>query len=326
MSAIWITWEKQRRNRTMAAAVGAVLHEMEYKGGRLARYWTLIRRTMRVIRETRPEQIYFQNPSLVLAALVATLRFFGYTRARTIGDFHNGGIYPPVGGFLVPWIVRNSDLVIVSNRNLEPAITSLGGRCISVPDPIPAIEPVTANGTPGDRFEVLFICSWAADEPIVDVLRAARILEKSASGIVISITGRPKLERVGWREPVPANVELTGFLPEEEFERRLAVASCALDLTTRADCMVCGAYEAVSAEVPMIVSGNEPTRLYFSKGARFTDNSAEDIARAILEVRERHAQLRAEVAELKRELLQTQRSALQRLRELAHQSSVKSPS
>ena len=32
MRAVWITWERQRRNRSMAASVGAVLHELEYKG------------------------------------------------------------------------------------------------------------------------------------------------------------------------------------------------------------------------------------------------------------------------------------------------------
>lgn len=321
MSAIWITWEKQRRNRSMAAAVGATLYELEYRGGRLARYWALGRRTFQLIRQSRPDVVFFQNPSIVLAALVTAMKFLRFTRARTIGDFHNAGVNPPVAAFLVPWIVRHTDLVIVSNRNLEPAVTRFGGRCLSVPDPIPDIEP--ARPAAASSFEVFFICSWADDEPIVEVLEAARMLADTVPDVRISITGRPRLARVGWHNPVPPNVDLTGFLSEHDFDARLARAAAAIDLTTRDDCMVCGAYEAVSAEVPMIVSGNEPTRLYFRKGAVFTDNSASDIARAVLEVRQRHPQLRSEVAQLKRELLDSQEIALGRLREVARLPAVR---
>jgi len=311
MSAIWITWERQRRNRSMAARVGARLHELHCARKALRRYWLLGRQTIRIVRESGAAVIFYQNPSLVLASLLATMKFLRLTGARLIGDFHNAGVHPPVGGFLVRWIVRNSDLVIVSNRNLEPAITALGGQCLSIPDPIPDIEPADATSAGRHNpFRVFFICSWAADEPIVNVLRAAQILEDTQSGISVAITGRPRLERIGWHAPVPANVVLTGFLAEEEFDRQLATASAVLDLTTRANCMVCGAYEAVSAEVPLIASDNEPTRRYFRKGTLYTDNSAEDIARCILELRDRHPAFKAEIVQLKQELRADERAAL----------------
>jgi len=313
MTAIWLTWEIQRRNRSVAAAVGATLHELSHTGGRVARYLALIPRTFRLVRETRPDVVYFQNPSLILSALLATMKALRLTRARLIGDFHNAGVHPPSARWLVPWIVRHTDLVIVSNANLEPEIRAMGGRTMSLPDPIPHFDveaPVRAAGGP---FEVLFICSWAADEPIVDVLKAARIVSEKQPGIVVSITGRPKLDRVGWREPVPANVRLTGFLPEHEFERRLLGAQVVLDLTTRADCMVCGAYESVSAGVPMVLSDNPPTRAYFRKGAVFTDNSAASIAAGILRAHATHSTMSAEVAELKQELLREEQARLKEL-------------
>jgi hypothetical protein len=316
MPAIWLTWEVQRRNRSLAQALGATLHEMLYKGNAVARYCALVWRTWRLIRRVKPRVIYYQNPSLVLSALLATLKFLRLTNARLVGDFHNAGVHPPVARFLVPWIVRHSDLVIVSNRNLEPAIAAMGGRCLSVPDPIPHLEVAAGVGPASTAFEVFFICSWASDEPIVEVLRAARIVGERSPDMVVSISGRPKLEKIGWTEPVPDNVRLTGFLAEPEFERRLLTASVVLDLTTRADCMVCGAYEAVSAEVPMVLSDNEPTRAYFHKGALYTNNSAESIADQLLRARERHAQLRSEVIELKRELLSQEKAQLQRLAEI----------
>src|SRR5581483_8612219 len=120
--AIWITWERQRRNRSMAARVGATLHELEYRGGAIARYCVLISRTVRLVRSQQPDVVFFQNPSLVLAALIAALKTLRVIRGKTVGDFHNAGVHPPIASFLVPWIVRHCDLVLVSNSNLAPAI------------------------------------------------------------------------------------------------------------------------------------------------------------------------------------------------------------
>jgi hypothetical protein len=313
MKTIWLTWEVQRRNRSLARAVGATLHELRHPGGRLARYCALIPRTFALVRRLRPSVIYYQNPSMVLSALLAAMKALRLTRARLIGDFHNGGVHPPVARWLVPWIVRQSDLVIVSNPNLEPTIAGFGGRAMSIPDPIPHFEVEARGPAEASAFEVLFICSWASDEPIVEVLKAARLVAERQPSILIAITGRPKLERVGWTEPVPHNVRLTGFLAEDEFERRLLAASTVLDLTTRADCMVCGAYEAVSARVPMVLSDNAPTRAYFRKGALFTDNTAASIAGEIMHAFEHHARLLHEVSELKQELLVEERSKLAEL-------------
>jgi hypothetical protein len=302
MNAIWITWEIQRRNRSLSRAVGARLHELNLSGSRASRYLKLIPRTFALVRRERPDVVYYQNPSIVLAALLAAMKLLRLTRARLVGDYHNAGVNPPASArWLVPFVVRRSDLVIVSNRNLEKPIEALGGRAMSIPDPIPEFD--VAAPPPSDTFEVFFVCSWASDEPIVEVLKAAHIVGQAAPGVVIAITGRPRLERVGWTDPVPANVRLTGFLSEHDFERRLLGASVVLDLTTRDDCMVCGAYEATSAEVPMVLSNNAPTRDYFRKGALFTDNTAASIAHEILDAHARHAELKDAVRTLKRELL-----------------------
>jgi glycosyltransferase involved in cell wall biosynthesis len=310
--AIWFTWEKQRRNRSMANAVGARLEELDFKGGTLARYWALGRKTFGIVRREKPPVIYFQNPSIVLAALIVTMKVLRFTRATIVGDYHNGGVYPPVARFLVPWLVRNADLTIVSNGNLAAVVESMGGRALPMPDPIPALEPALER-THGTSFDVLFVCSWADDEPIADVLRAAQSLLDSEPALTVSITGRPKLEKIGWRDPVPANVKLTGFLSEHDFDHKLTHADAILDLTTRADCMVCGAYEAAAAEVPMILSDNPPTREYFSKGALFTDNSAASIAALIREMRAQHARYRREVVEIKQHILQREQDGFARL-------------
>jgi glycosyltransferase involved in cell wall biosynthesis len=312
MTAVWLTWEIQRRNRSLANAVGATLHEMIHSGNAVARYCALLTRTFRLIRRVKPQVIYYQNPSLILSALVVTMKCLRLTRAKLVGDFHNAGVNPPVARFLVPWIVRHSDLIIVTNASLEKAVGAMGGKCMSLPDPIPHLAGARQD-TASRAFDVFFICSWASDEPIVEVLKAAAILAQRQPDIVLSITGRPKLERIGWTEPVPPNVRLTGFLSEHDFEQRLLDAAVVLDLTTRADCMVCGAYEATSAQVPMVLSDNPPTRAYFRKGALFTDNTAASIAAELLCAHSEHTRLRGEVAALKQELLIEEQANLKRL-------------
>ena len=291
----------------MAQLLGAELHEMVYRGRRLQRYRVLMGRTVRLIWRRKPDVVVFQNPSLVLAILIVLLKtWMPWRRFKAVGDFHNAGISPPHFAFVVPWLVRRCDLVIVSNEELSKRVVAMGGKCICAPDPIPQItlsneaQPVT--GRSDGRFSVLCVCSWAADEPIIDILHAARIVEAMQPGIVLSITGRPQLDRCGWLEDVPRNAELTGYLSDADFEQRLFAASAVMDLTTRPDCMVCGAYEAVAAGVPMILSDNGPTMHYFRKGAVFTDNSADSIARALRDCSARHEQLRREVEELKSEL------------------------
>lgn len=283
----------------MARRVGAALYEFESERRRLLRYCVLLWRTARVILRSRPDIIYFQNPSIMLAIAVVVMKSLRLTRAAIVGDFHNAGVCPPVGRVLVPFLARGCDLVIVSNKSLETRVVRMGARCLSLPDPLPELPMIPAVRSQDGKFRVLMVCSWADDEPVAEVLRAAENLLTCSPSVAFEITGRPSLERRGWSRPLPENVSLTGFLSETEFVRKLRSSDLVMDLTTREDCMVCGAYEAVSAEVPIIVSANEPMMRYFRKGAVFTDNSADSITQCIVDAVARREVLAREVKELK---------------------------
>ena len=75
-SAVWITWEQQRRNAGVAAALDVPLYEcaLRYRG--LRRYAVSLAWTFRLLRERRPEVVFVQNPSIVLAlaAIACTAR------------------------------------------------------------------------------------------------------------------------------------------------------------------------------------------------------------------------------------------------------------
>lgn len=298
-TGIWLTWERQRRNHTLSAALGARLNEFVFEGG-MGRYVRSAAATAAVIARERPRVVFTQNPSLVLCLLALLLRrTYGY---RLIVDAHNAGLYPMEGksrvlNALARYVARSADRVIVTNPSLERVVAGWGGRPVVLPDPLPDLPPRRGERGGGTPFHVVFVCRWAADEPYREVLAAASHL---GAGFRISITGKPPASLAPGA--LPPNVTLTGFLPEGDYVALLQSADAVLVLTTRENCLNCGAYEAVSLERPLVLSDTSALRSYFGRGALFTDNDAESIAAALVAARGSAASLGAAVAVLKGEL------------------------
>lgn len=311
-NGLWITWEHQRRNISFAKAIGASYCEIIERGSRPSRYIKSIVRTLQKIRVTKPSYIFYQNPSLFLAVTVTCFGRLLSPGTKIVGDYHNAGVFPPILPWVARFAARHSDLVIVTNEALAQEVGSWGAPTISIPDPLPTLAAEKRSRTQ-DGFVVLFVCSWADDEPVSEVIKAAEILAALNPSIGIHITGRPKQEKLSNFPRLPSNVTLTGFLSHEEFDQYLFDANIVMDLTTRADCMVCGGYEAVAAETPVILSDNAPTKKYFSKGALFVDNSANSIASTINTASKNEYQLRVDVASLKIEVRNQELDTLSKL-------------
>lgn len=96
------------------------------------------------------------------------------------------------------------------------------------------------------------------------------------------------------------------------------LSSCdpVMDLTLMEDCLVCGAYEAVSVGKPLILSDTSALRRHFRKGAVYTLNMAGAIAEAINQVIVYRDRLVREVNSLKDELEPEWRLKLVRLTSL----------
>ena len=67
--------------------------------------------------------------------------------------------------------------------------------------------------------------------------------------------------------------------------------------------MLCGAYESVALEKPLITSDWAVLKKYFSKGTLYVDNSPESIMKAVKEMEARQNELRKEMKELKKQLI-----------------------
>lgn len=93
MKSIWIAWESQRRNESLARALGAELFEFGYSGSGMTRYFILTRETLMTLREQNPDLIFTQNPSIALSFLVVLWVKLLRLESKVVVDCHNAGVY-----------------------------------------------------------------------------------------------------------------------------------------------------------------------------------------------------------------------------------------
>lgn len=289
---IWITWEIQVRNRSMADKFGAVLYEIIINKPRWVKYPILIWKTLCVIYKEKPRLVFVQNPSIVLSILAIFIKIS--TGIHVIVDAHNAGIYPLEGksnflNWAAKFIAKNATYIIVSNSYLADVVRSWKGNPFVMPDPIPELHPATTYTVQSQKPYVFFICTWAADEPYDEVIKAAEQLTDRCD---IYITGNfhKKLSQAQV-QALPKNVKLLGFVSEEDYIQYFSQSTVAIDLTTRDNCLVCGAYEALALKIPTILSESIVNKETFKQGFVYTQNNAIAIKRAIEEAFEKHAEL-----------------------------------
>jgi glycosyltransferase involved in cell wall biosynthesis len=236
-------------------------------------------RTVRLLRHSRPEVLFVQNPSLALTMLATALR--PVFRYFLVVDAHNEGIRPfdrPYSWVrrLTRWLLRSADVTIVTNEALAADVTAAGGYALTLPDRLPAVpHPDAEPADPVEPADIVVVATFRPDEPIAAIMAAAAMTPTAR----VAVTGPADRFRET-AAPVPPNVRLTGFLPDPSFWRQLASAQVICDLTLKPDCLVCGAYEALAVGKPMVLSDNPPTRELFGPAAELTTADAEDIATA----------------------------------------------
>jgi hypothetical protein len=231
------------------------------------------------------------------------------TRIKIVVDAHNASI--PTDGnsrTIMNWvlskIISNANITIVTNNDLALIVRKKGGTPFVLPDPVPVFSEMNNDKVfshLAGKINILFICSFADDEPYMEVIEASRGL-KDGVHIYISGDSRKYFRKTGSKH-ANGNITLTGFLSEQEFVSLLHQVDIIIDLTTRENCLVCGAYEAVGAGKPMILSDTAALRGYFSKGAIYTNNSAEDIRNKITTAILNCDNLKEDVNELRGELI-----------------------
>jgi glycosyltransferase involved in cell wall biosynthesis len=300
--AVFVTWERHRRTRGLAFRLGLQLREFVWPGTRAQRYGGQIGETLRLFQNERPRIVFVQNPSIVLAVLAILWRSVSTPRRVIVVDAHNEAIEPHVYDSrairsVAHWVIRRADFTIVTNRFLADKVIALGGRPLVLPDPLPdvaaAAPPVLSVG---EAIRILVVATYAKDEPIGIIFEAARRL----IGLVkFQITGNFRKLNPAQIASVPSNVELLGFVPEEEYWNRMRGAHAVLDLTLMEDCLVCGAYEAIAVGRPVVLSDTRALKDYFRQGAVYCRADPENVASALRQLRRDYHRLTREIASLR---------------------------
>jgi glycosyltransferase involved in cell wall biosynthesis len=293
--ALWITWESQPRNRSMARALGVPLHELYFTGPRTRRQLKSLWVTLRLLVRERPAVVFASNPSLVLTYAMLLCRLF--LRFRFVSDAHYGGIVAVAGGArlqrALDFANRHADFVIVTTAGHADRVRSLGGRPLICPDPLPELAGDAARppGMNGARKSVLFVCSYEIDEPYTAVFEAARSL--TDRGFTVFASGAYR--RVGLTQQAVPHVKLLGFVDRALYETFLRHVDVVLDLTTWDDCLVCGAYEAMAAGRPCVLSQTAALTGLFTHGTVFSSHEPDAIARAVVAAYERREALTSQI-------------------------------
>lgn len=313
---VWITWERQTRNRSMANALQASYVEYNYKKGWF-RYIALTLKTVILLLKKRPEIIFFQNPSVVLGLVCV---FFGalFKRTALVGDFHNCALDDSSRLFKInSFIARRCSLVIVTNPSLEKVVTSMGGVGVSFPDPLPDVEQYNSD-VQEQSNSIVFVTSWANDEPINEVLDAFIEAKLSLVGVELLITGRPKFNTLSHSQDYyeKNHIVFLGFVAESTYWSLLKKAYFVIDLTTRDNCMVCGAYEALAVNRVLLLSGNKATTEYFGSGLVYTNNIKDDIREKLSYIQNNISYLCSGIVNVRTAVLKKQQENVENIKAL----------
>jgi len=271
-------WKYTSRPDSFARAMGAEnyffaqgnkLWHFKYIPRALCCFWTLVKR--------RPRLVFASNPP-PFSPLIVWLYCLLF-RAKFCMDSHTSAFDRPRWLFFTPlhaFLARRAIWEATTNDELSNRMIARGSTAVTVPD-IPFEMPQGTYPVKPDCFTVAFICSFDVDEPILEVMEAARNLPD----VHFYVTGNPAKASAELQAARPENVTFTGFLSNEEYSGLLRSVSAIMVLTTFDFTMQRGGSEAITVGKPLITSDFPVLRKVFYKGTIHVDNTPGSIREAV---------------------------------------------
>jgi glycosyltransferase involved in cell wall biosynthesis len=239
------------------------------------RYAVDAARTLAYLARRRPHALIVANPP-IFPALIG-LAYARLTGARLLLDSH-----PSAFGLagdevsrrllrLHAWAARRAATTLVSAPELAEVVGGWGARADILHEAEPAWSVPAASEAPAPvRNRVLFACIFSGDEPVGDVVEAARQVPEAD----VHITGDLRKCPAGLRESAPANVRFVGFLKGDDYVRALAGAGAVLALSTEPTSVMRTAHEAVWAGRPLIISRRPQLEELFPHAVQVPNDAA----------------------------------------------------
>lgn len=273
--------------------------------------------TLFVLLRRRPLVVFVQSPpgygSVVVWLFTAVLG------GRFLVDSHSGALDTkrwarPV--WLYRFVARRAVATVVTNEHHREIIESRGARAVIIRD-IPTDFEIGAPPVLADGFKVMAVNTFAPDEPVGELLAAARELPD----VSFYVTGDPNRPTFTMPSETPANVHFTGFLPDDIYYGLMRASDAVLCLTTREHTMQRGACEALSMGVPIVTSDSDLLRSYFHMGTVHVRNEREAIRDGVRHMMAEHDRFAAEILQLQKAQLEEWDTALTELVDLLQTSS-----
>ena len=250
-------------------------------------------KTVRLLLRRRPRLVFVQSPPTFAALLVAM--WGSVTGTRLVIDAHSAAMLSPV--WTRPrWLHRGLSRIalatVVTDEHFARRVEASGGRALVIRD-IPTVFPTGVDVGLVDAFNVMVVNTFAPDEPLAEILAAARDLP----GVRFHVTGDVGRAR-NIPSDLPDNVRFTGYLPDADYYGLMHASQVVMCLTTRNHTMQRGACEALSAGTPIVTSDWPLLRRYFDRGTVHVRPNAAAISGGVEEMRRHHARFASEIEEL----------------------------
>ncbi|WP_415280894.1 hypothetical protein [Candidatus Nitrososphaera sp. FF02] len=307
---VFLVWAPHSaRAQGITERTGADLYFMSYKFRSKIyspiKYPLLFLKSLFLLKDKKPETIVCQAPPIFCPMAAMTYRFLAGRKIGIVVDLHSAALERP-WSYLKPLntaVLKRASAVLVSNREAyDHVLKENNVKSIVLEDRIPRFDPALfpddeeRNGS-GYDLEIVVPSSFAYDEPVQEILRAATALPKTR----FYLTGDSSKAGNGVLKEQPDNVQFTEYLKADDYARLLHSSDAVMALTTRDRTMLAGAYEAVALQKPLITSNWPPLRRYFNKGTVHVDNTAEGIIAAVQTVKRRKRELEREMGQLREE-------------------------
>jgi len=225
-------------------------------------------KTLQMLRKIRPNIVWVQLPPTPLLTAVLLYRRLYDRTVRIVADCHNSI-------FGLPWCkwpgiigqLNSLDVVMIHSHRLVNKAVELGickdSICV-LEDPPALIEGIDSTAVSYPRPWVLFLTSFAPDEPITELFSAAALapdLHFVIAGDLRRASGRHRMN------PHPPNVFLPGYLSGAHLDATIMEADAILALTRHDDQQLSTAAEAVGAGKAMILADTPLLREMYDCGA-----------------------------------------------------------
>lgn len=291
-----IAWTPSARPHELAAALGGTAHtvalaRLNHRALVPLRYALSALLTSAFLLRHRPRAVLVQNPPIVPATI--TYIYSRLTGAPFVLDSHPRGFGQKgsrAGRLFAPLharFMRAAAATMVASEPLADEVRRAGGTPLIVHE-APPLWHIDAPPPPDAPPSVLWVGIFATDEPVAEVVEAARALPQ----VRFTLTGDPARCPPAVRAAAPPNVTFSGYRRGESYRALIADATIMMVLTTAPASVPRGAFEAVAALRPLVLSDQPLLREQFPE-AVFAHNDAPALAAAVTEALDRRAALAA---------------------------------